>query len=169
VVRLRGHRLSVAVAEDDAAPLCREPSRFEPFDSVLSPAGTSGPRGAAGEAGSGPAPAPVREDVVATKIAPRHQHRVDPDVPIQEARRRGWGSSPGPGRSSTSAPGTPKIHRLQENTAAIDVEFTSQNLKELTEAADRVAVRGDGERLLRYIPAARTPPIRCPSYASRDR
>jgi aryl-alcohol dehydrogenase-like predicted oxidoreductase len=40
-------------------------------------------------------------------------------------------------------PGTTKIHRLHENTAAVDVELTTADLREITEAADRIDVRGD--------------------------
>ncbi|MEY9995480.1 diketogulonate reductase-like aldo/keto reductase [Streptomyces sp. V4I8] len=32
---------------------------------------------------------------------------------------------------------------MRENTAAVDVELTPEDLKEITEAADRVDVRGD--------------------------
>jgi aryl-alcohol dehydrogenase-like predicted oxidoreductase len=40
-------------------------------------------------------------------------------------------------------PGTTKPHRLAENTAAVDVEFTPGDLEEITAAADRVDVQGD--------------------------
>ena len=40
-------------------------------------------------------------------------------------------------------PGTTKPHRLEENTAAIDVELTPDDLEEITAAADRVDVEGD--------------------------
>ncbi len=40
-------------------------------------------------------------------------------------------------------PGTTKIHRLQENSGAVDIELTSEDLKELTAAADRVDVQGE--------------------------
>ncbi len=40
-------------------------------------------------------------------------------------------------------PGTTKTHRLQENTAAIDVELSAADLEEITAAADRVDVQGE--------------------------
>ena len=40
-------------------------------------------------------------------------------------------------------PGTTKIHRLQENSSAVDIELTAEDLKELTAAADRVDVQGE--------------------------
>ena len=40
-------------------------------------------------------------------------------------------------------PGTTKIHRLQENFAALDIELTSEDLEEITATADRVDVQGE--------------------------
>ena len=40
-------------------------------------------------------------------------------------------------------PGTTKPHRLRENTAAVDLEFTPEDLEEITAAADRVDVQGE--------------------------
>src|SRR6266542_4000076 len=40
-------------------------------------------------------------------------------------------------------PGTTKIHRLQENVAAVDIHLTPNDLKEITEAAHRVDIRGE--------------------------
>ena len=40
-------------------------------------------------------------------------------------------------------PGTTKPHRLQENTNAVDVELTPEELNEVTAAADQVDVEGD--------------------------
>ncbi len=40
-------------------------------------------------------------------------------------------------------PGTTKIHRLQENTAAVNVELTPEDLEEITAAADKVDVQGE--------------------------
>jgi aryl-alcohol dehydrogenase-like predicted oxidoreductase len=40
-------------------------------------------------------------------------------------------------------PGTTKLHRLQENTAAADVVLSPADLEEITEAADRVDIAGD--------------------------
>jgi aryl-alcohol dehydrogenase-like predicted oxidoreductase len=50
-------------------------------------------------------------------------------------------------------PGTTKIHRLCENIAAVDVALTPDDLKEITEAADRVDVRGERypEHVQRWI------------------
>lgn len=50
-------------------------------------------------------------------------------------------------------PGTTKIHRLQENTGAADVQLTPDDLAEITEAADRVDVSGDRypEHMQRWI------------------
>jgi aryl-alcohol dehydrogenase-like predicted oxidoreductase len=40
-------------------------------------------------------------------------------------------------------PGTTKVHRLQENVAAVDVHLTPEDLNEITQAADRVDIRGE--------------------------
>ena len=40
-------------------------------------------------------------------------------------------------------PGTTKLHRLQENLGATDIEFSPEELQELDEASSRIAVRGD--------------------------
>ena len=40
-------------------------------------------------------------------------------------------------------PGTTKVHRLHENTNAVDVHLTPEDLKEITAAADRVDIRGE--------------------------
>jgi aryl-alcohol dehydrogenase-like predicted oxidoreductase len=40
-------------------------------------------------------------------------------------------------------PGTTKLHRLEENLAAADVELTADDLREIDEAVSTVAVRGD--------------------------
>lgn len=40
-------------------------------------------------------------------------------------------------------PGTTKIHRLQENVAAVDVHLTPNDFQEITEAAHRVEIRGE--------------------------
>jgi aryl-alcohol dehydrogenase-like predicted oxidoreductase len=40
-------------------------------------------------------------------------------------------------------PGTTKVNRLQENSSAVDIELTSEDLEELTAAADRVDVQGE--------------------------
>lgn len=40
-------------------------------------------------------------------------------------------------------PGTTKVHRLHENTAAVDVTLTSQDLAELTTASGQIDVQGD--------------------------
>ena len=36
-----------------------------------------------------------------------------------------------------------KIQRLQENTGAVGVELTREDLTEITEAADRIDIRGE--------------------------
>lgn len=50
-------------------------------------------------------------------------------------------------------PGTTKIHRLQENTGAVDVPLTPEDLAEITGAADRVDVSEDRypEHMQRWI------------------
>jgi aryl-alcohol dehydrogenase-like predicted oxidoreductase len=50
-------------------------------------------------------------------------------------------------------PGATKIHRLQENTAAVDVHLTPEDLADLTAAADQVDVKGDRypEQMQRWI------------------
>jgi len=40
-------------------------------------------------------------------------------------------------------PGTTKLHRLEENLAAVDVELTSNDLKEIDEAASKIPVKGE--------------------------
>ena len=40
-------------------------------------------------------------------------------------------------------PGTTKLHRLQENTAADDVELSPADLEEITSAANRVDITAD--------------------------
>jgi aryl-alcohol dehydrogenase-like predicted oxidoreductase len=45
-------------------------------------------------------------------------------------------------------PGTTKLHRLEENIAAADVELTAEDLRELEEAVGRITAAGD-----RYAPA----------------
>ncbi|HEV7709799.1 MAG TPA: aldo/keto reductase [Asanoa sp.] len=40
-------------------------------------------------------------------------------------------------------PGTTKIHRMHENTGAVDVDLTADDLKEITTAADRVDILGE--------------------------
>jgi aryl-alcohol dehydrogenase-like predicted oxidoreductase len=39
-------------------------------------------------------------------------------------------------------PGTTKLHRLEENLAAVDVELTAEDLREIDEAAARITVHG---------------------------
>ena len=55
--------------------------------------------------------------------------------------------------SRTTSRLRPKIQRLQENIGAADVELTSEDLKEIAEAADRIDVRGERypERMQRWI------------------
>ena len=50
-------------------------------------------------------------------------------------------------------PGTTKLHRLEENLAAIDVELTPDDLREIERAASSITVQGDrySERLQRMI------------------
>jgi aryl-alcohol dehydrogenase-like predicted oxidoreductase len=39
-------------------------------------------------------------------------------------------------------PGTTKLHRLEENTAAADIELTPSDLREIDEAASKIEVQG---------------------------
>ena len=39
-------------------------------------------------------------------------------------------------------PGTTKLHRLQENLGAIDVELTAEDLREIDRAAESISVQG---------------------------
>lgn len=39
--------------------------------------------------------------------------------------------------------GTTKVHRLQENSGAVDIELAPEDLEEITAAADRVDVQGE--------------------------
>ncbi|MHB1863055.1 MAG: aldo/keto reductase [Gemmatimonadaceae bacterium] len=45
-------------------------------------------------------------------------------------------------------PGTTKLHRLEENLGSVDVQMTTDDLRELERAASQIAVQGD-----RYAPA----------------
>jgi aryl-alcohol dehydrogenase-like predicted oxidoreductase len=40
-------------------------------------------------------------------------------------------------------PGTTKLHRLEENIGATDVELTEEDLREIDAAASEIKVRGD--------------------------
>ena len=40
-------------------------------------------------------------------------------------------------------PGTTKLHRLRENTAAVNVELSQTDLDDLTAAADQIDLTGD--------------------------
>jgi aryl-alcohol dehydrogenase-like predicted oxidoreductase len=50
-------------------------------------------------------------------------------------------------------PGTTKLHRLQENTAAADLELAPTELAEITAAADQIDLTGDRypEHMQRWI------------------
>jgi aryl-alcohol dehydrogenase-like predicted oxidoreductase len=39
-------------------------------------------------------------------------------------------------------PGTTKLHRLEENLGALDLELTSQNLQRIDEAAAHIQIQG---------------------------
>ena len=39
-------------------------------------------------------------------------------------------------------PGTTKLHRLEENIGAVEVELTADDLREINEAADRIPIQG---------------------------
>ena len=41
-------------------------------------------------------------------------------------------------------PGTTKLHRLEENLAAVDVELTADDLRDMDTAASEIEVRGGG-------------------------
>ena len=49
-------------------------------------------------------------------------------------------------------PGTTKLHRLEENLGAADVELTAEDLREIDAAASQIAVQG-----ARYPEQPRTP------------
>ena len=40
-------------------------------------------------------------------------------------------------------PGTTKLHRLEENLGAADVELTAEDLREIDEAASQIPVQGE--------------------------
>ncbi|NTW40823.1 MAG: aldo/keto reductase, partial [Cellulomonadaceae bacterium] len=50
-------------------------------------------------------------------------------------------------------PGTTKVHRLEENAGALDLELAPQDLHELTEASGRIDLSGDRypEHMQRWI------------------
>ena len=41
-------------------------------------------------------------------------------------------------------PGTTKLHRLEENMGAVNVELTSEDLHEIDQAASAIAIEGAG-------------------------
>ncbi len=61
------------------------------------------------------------------------------------------GGDPGPDRAGLAAgqkpwivpiPGTPKLHRLEENIGAVDVELTPEDLREIETAAAKIRMQG---------------------------
>jgi aryl-alcohol dehydrogenase-like predicted oxidoreductase len=40
-------------------------------------------------------------------------------------------------------PGTTKLHRLEENIGAVDIELTPEDLRDIDAAASKIAVQGD--------------------------
>ena len=58
-----------------------------------------------------------------------------------------WVLAQGP--SIVPIPGTTKLHRMEENVAAADVELTADDLRELDDAVAKIDVQG-----ARYSPAA---------------
>ena len=50
-------------------------------------------------------------------------------------------------------PGTTKVHRLQENSGAVELELTAEDLEEITAAANKVDVQGERypEHMQRWI------------------
>jgi aryl-alcohol dehydrogenase-like predicted oxidoreductase len=50
-------------------------------------------------------------------------------------------------------PGTTKVHRLQENSRAVELQLTTEDLEEITAAADKVDVQGERypEHMQRWI------------------
>ena len=50
---------------------------------------------------------------------------------------------PGPNPWIVPIPGTTKLHRLEENLAAVDVELTPNDLREIDEAASKIPVKGE--------------------------
>ena len=50
-------------------------------------------------------------------------------------------------------PGTTKVHRLRDNSGAVDIELTPEDLEEITATADRVDVQGERypEHMQRWI------------------
>jgi aryl-alcohol dehydrogenase-like predicted oxidoreductase len=42
-----------------------------------------------------------------------------------------------------SDPGTTRLHRLEENIGAIELELTSQDLREIDSAASQIKVEGE--------------------------
>jgi hypothetical protein len=59
-------------------------------------------------------------------------------------------------------PGTTKSQRLQENTGAVDVELSHENLKEIAEAADHVGVHEPRLRRRSATVRAEMKPAACP-------
>ena len=43
-------------------------------------------------------------------------------------------------------PGTTKLHRLEENIAAADVELTADDLREIDDGAAQISAKGIGTR-----------------------
>jgi aryl-alcohol dehydrogenase-like predicted oxidoreductase len=87
-----------------------------------------------------------------------YQHRIDPDVPIEETvgamgelaeQRRvtpaqlalAWVAAKG--EQIVPIPGTKNPGRLEENAAAVDVELSLEDIRQLDEVISRESVRGN--------------------------
>jgi aryl-alcohol dehydrogenase-like predicted oxidoreductase len=46
-------------------------------------------------------------------------------------------------------PGTTKLHRLEENIGSVDIEFSTDELREIEDASSRINVQG--ERYPEYL------------------
>jgi aryl-alcohol dehydrogenase-like predicted oxidoreductase len=66
-------------------------------------------------------------------IDPFYQHRVDPSVPIEEAQKP-W---------IVPIPGTTKLHRMEENLAAADVDLNGGDLFEISHALVDLDIEGE--------------------------
>ncbi|MEU8934669.1 aldo/keto reductase [Streptomyces sp. NPDC048409] len=76
-----------------------------------------------------------------------YQHRVDPDVPIEDVAGTvkeialGWLLAQKPW--IVPIPGTTELHRLEENLSGADVTFTANELTDIDAAASKLQLAGD--------------------------
>ena len=72
------------------------------------------------------------------------RHQADRGAEEERRRPRSlWHGSSRKNRGSCPIPGTTKLHRLQENLGAVDVELTEEDLAEIGAALGQIDVQGE--------------------------